>query len=150
MATILLTKGIRTLVDDDMFEELNRHSWHASGIDFRPARRRIEDRKMIYLYHQVLNVLPWILRADNLCVDHINHNPLDNRKSNLRIVTIAENNSNRFKGKSGIGYDGTHGKYKAYIDVKGYKRYNVGTFKHRIEAEHALAQAKMELEIEDN
>ena len=151
MAIIQLTRNFETVVDDDLYLELNKYRWYAAGTEGRPARRLKDDaRRMIFLYHQVLSVWPWELRADGLCVDHINHDPLDNRKCNLRIVTFAENNKNKFKGHAGISYDGTHNKYKAYIDRDGYKRYNIGTFKHKMQAERALYQAKKELGLEDN
>jgi len=150
MAIITLTKGFVTYIDDDLYEELNQHKWHAAGIEGRPARRRISDRKIIFIYHQILNVLPWELRQQGLCVDHINNDPLDNRRLNLRVVSVSENNRNKFKGRAGIGFDGTHNKYKAYLDRDGYKRLNIGTFKHRIDAERALYQTKKELDLEDN
>lgn len=151
MAIIKLTRGFETIIEDELYDELSQYNWYASGLEGRPARRlRDVDRKLIMMYHQILDVKPWELRSSGYCVDHINNDPLDNRKCNLRIVTISENNSNKFGGRQGISYDSTHKKYKVYIDHPGYKRYNVGTFKHRIEAERALYKAKMELGFADH
>jgi hypothetical protein len=151
MALIQLTKGFVTLVDDDLLEELNSYLWHANGLEGRPARRLPDqERRIIFMYHQIMEVLPWELNMKGLCVDHINNDPLDNRKCNLRVVTISENNRNRYTGFRGIGYDKLHRRYKVYLDIPGYRRHNVGTYVHEIEAERALAKAKREFGIEDN
>lgn len=61
---------------------------------------------------------------EGMVVDHINHNTLDNRKSNLRILTHAENHQNR-KGamknsKTGIrGIRLDKGLWKAEVRVNG-------------------------------
>lgn len=70
-----------------------------------------------------------ILGTDQF-VDHINHNTLDNRKSNLRIVTKAQNmmNSN-FKGVSPNGC-----KWYAHIKIN-QKMLNLGNY---IDEEEAL------------
>lgn len=151
MAYMELTRGFITLIDDEWLEELNSYLWYASGLEGRPARRLTTNgRRLIYMYHQILRVNPWDLSAEGLCVDHINHDPLDNRQCNLRIVTIRENNYNRFKGHSGIGYDGTHNTYKAYLDMPDKKRFNIGTYRSRADAESALTKIKMELGLEDS
>jgi hypothetical protein len=56
-----------------------------------------------------------------LHVDHANHNGLDNRRSNLRICTQAENQRNRklhcnnTSGFIGVCWGKSHRKWKAYI-----------------------------------
>lgn len=72
-----------------------------------------------------------ILGTDQF-VDHINHNTLDNRKSNLRIVTKAQNmmNSN-FKGVSPNGC-----KWYAHIKIN-QKMLNLGNYLDEEEALYA-------------
>lgn len=55
----------------------------------------------------------------NLVVDHINHNPLDNRKCNLRICTSQENGYNKTVNDGcRVGVSKMeNNKYKAYICI---------------------------------
>lgn len=153
MAIIYLTKGFETIVDDDTYKDLDSYLWYASGTDGRPARRlRLGPRKIIYLYHQVLCVLPWVLNNLGLVVDHINGNPLDNRKENLRIVSQKINirNTISYGMRQGVAYDSTHDRYKAYIDQPDRPRINVGTYLTQEAAELALAKVKEELGLANN
>ena len=68
-----------------------------------------------------------------LQVDHINHDSFDNRKSNLRIVTVSQNNMNKdiradnTSGYTGVALSKTPGKYIANIKIN-QKRIHLGTF----------------------
>lgn len=83
-------------------------------------------------------------------VDHINHDKLDNRKENLRVVTPQQNayNKNVYKNNES-GYTGVHlykptGKYMAYIKADG-KRKHLGYYKTIAEAYTAYVRASKEL-----
>lgn len=148
MAIIELTQGIITTVDDDLYDELNSYLWYASGVEGRAARRlKAGPRKLIYIYHQILHVLPWVLRDKGLVVDHIDLNPSNNMRANLRVVSHKENmrNTEKYGNRLGVGFDNTHGTYKVYIDQPDKERINVGTYATRAQADLALWTAKWEL-----
>ena len=64
----------------------------------------------------------------NKIVDHIDHNPLNNRRNNLRVCTIAENGMNRkpnynsVSGCTGVGFDNSRKKWTAHIKVKALNK----------------------------
>jgi len=63
--------------------------------------------------------------ADGMEVDHINGNPLDNRKGNLRLCTHAENLRNtklRVSNKcgfKGVSFDARRGMWRSRVTVDG-------------------------------
>lgn len=107
MMQIPLTKGLVALVDDDDYDFLMQWKWCASdcsrglGTKFYAVTqiRTFEyKRKRIYM-HRVIMGEPL-----NLCVDHINGDSLDNRKENLRSVTVSENAAHKQPSKSKYDY----------------------------------------------
>lgn len=86
----------------------------------------------------------------NLCVDHINHNGLDNRRANLRAVSQAQNNVNKPKqsGSYSSKYKGVTSKvdrkWHAYIMQKG-KYYYLGSFDDEQAAGRAYDEKAKEL-----
>lgn len=83
----------------------------------------------------------------NLVVDHINKNPLDNRRSNLRICTYQENSRNSSKHKIGdnrfigVSFDKGRNLWRAYINIDG-KQLFLGRFETERDAIVARLQAE--------
>lgn len=112
---------------------------------------KIKDYHWSVTYHRTISVLGYEQGNANklrkylhnvimsppvdMIVDHINHDNFDNRKQNLRICTVQQNNWNR-KGKSkrnktsiykGVAYDKSHRNWSSRICCN-YKRIHLGSF----------------------
>ena len=101
MKYIDLTQGKKAIVDDEDYEKLSKFKWHAQKHNRQGgaswyAVRHYRDKKIknkhgqskitIQAMHRVIMNAP---KGKN--IDHINGNPLDNRKKNLRICTHQQN-----------------------------------------------------------
>lgn len=127
------------LLDDEDYEKLKRDfnnmKWSVSinprNNDFYFNKRK---NKIKYLLHRYIMNCP-----KGMYVDHINHNTLDNRKCNLRIVSNADNlrngniRANNKTGIKGVHYNKIRKKYIATIKVN-YKNINLGSFDNIEEA----------------
>lgn len=72
-----------------------------------------------YTYKTVFMHRMIIEAPEGMEIDHINRNPLDNRRSNLRVCTRSQNQQNR-RPKRGFKYKGVfkdRGKYRAAMAV---------------------------------
>ncbi len=77
-------------------------------------------KKRIYLHRFVMNA------PDNMMVDHKNHDPFDNRKSELRLATRSLNGFNRKgptsknrSGYRGVSFHRLSGKWSASVKFNG-------------------------------
>jgi hypothetical protein len=86
--------------------------------------------------------------GDQRQVDHDNHNTLDNRRSNLVVVTNAENGQNLLSkpGSSryrGVGWHTKRSRWQAYVMLDG-KQHHLGYFTLEEEAARVAAEWRAE------
>jgi hypothetical protein len=85
---------------------------------------------------------------EGLVIDHINRNPLDNRRENLRIVSIQENtmnqgiSKNNKSGVAGVYRHKKNDKWAAQINIKN-KRIFLGIFDTLEDARKARKDAEI-------
>lgn len=130
------------IVDDDDYEMLSKYKWHNNrGYPYTEALIDGQKKKL-GMHRMVMGVK----NGDKVQVDHINHTPHDNRKSNLRICTHAENVRNRKVIKSKTGYKGVwkHGKKFAAEVVHNGKRMYLGCYTTPEEAAKAYNRVAKE------
>jgi hypothetical protein len=115
--------------------ELNQGIWYAKTTVASGKR----GGRLLRLHNLLINALPGFV------IDHINHNGLDNRRMNLRIVTTSQNTLNRngLSKNNTSGYRGVslfRGKWKAKIGIGNRKRH-LGVFDTKEEAAAAFDMA---------
>lgn len=136
MTLLPLSQGYFAKVDDEDFESLLKYSWQAKIGSRKGSQPYAYNWKVGRMHRFIMNC------PKDMQIDHINHNPLDNRKSNLRICTITQNLYNRRrkphpKTKSRfLGVYPSLSKWQATIGVN-YKRIYLGTYQTQEEAAKA-------------
>ena len=115
-------KVAEALIDIDDIPRVSKYKWHLTGSGEDEYIASTINGKFKSLHRYILNY------DDELIVDHINRNPKDNRKSNLRIATHSQNlmntktRSNNTSGVKGVWYSNTHSRWVAQITVDGKVR----------------------------
>jgi hypothetical protein len=148
---IPVSQGRETWVDEQDEALARSHKWtlHTGGY----AVTRViagGQRTSLYLHRLILQA------PDGLEVDHINGDPLDNRRCNLRLVTRGQNEQNKRKvrrdSKTGVKNvqwmraSGTrlHGRYQVRLWKDG-KLIRIGYYRTLEEASAAAADARRRL-----
>lgn len=113
----------KVLFDIEDYDKIKNHYWYISNNGYAIAR--INKNKQILMHRIILGTPP-----DGMVIDHYNRNKLDNRKSNIKFVSRAENNRNSSRNNQDgfVGVSKNHNNYVAYITVE-YKNIYLGTFK---------------------
>jgi hypothetical protein len=125
IAYVELTQGQYCLIDSSDVIVISGHTWFAQinsrvGNYYAKTQTRVSGeavRQRHLPMHQLLCPV-----SDGFVVDHVNGNSLDNRRSNLRLVTTQQNAFNRrLCADNKVGFKGVAlvkgGKYQATLKV---------------------------------
>jgi hypothetical protein len=147
MKELLLHKGMVALVDDEDYLKVADMKWHVMGSGHvcntkyvRGSGRKNQKSVHMYLHRFIMDA------PKGKVVDHINRNPLDNRRSNLRICDQSTNiyNSGTFSnnksGIRGVAWHSAAKKWEAFIHNANKKIY-LGVFDNIVDAQKARAEA---------
>ena len=139
---IKLTRGQYAIVDPEDFEQLNQYKWNCTHYGY--AMRAVsvgsgKGKKQAAVYmHAAVCPAP-----KGMITDHINRNPLDNRKANLRPATQKQNVWNRKFAKeggrsrhNGIRWDKNRQKWQVRLTIDG-RRESFGYYADEAEAAKA-------------
>lgn len=131
MAKVALTHGLFAIVDDADLELVSQFKWYAAPHGSKGGKCAASGHKKTYMHRLIMNA------SFGLQVDHINGDPLDNRRSNLRVCSRMENQHNRRSVSNKFGLKGVqqtpYGKFYACIRVN--KKYrHLGMFNTKEEA----------------
>ena len=141
--------GYNVLIDDEDYEKIINYKYYIISSKekkgffyFRRYSYETGKRVGICLHRELMNCEQF----DKKCVDHINGNTLDNRKCNLRICTIAQNNRNQkikkrnTSGHKGVDWNKKARKWRAKIKFNNQDIY-LGLFVNINDAADAYAEA---------
>lgn len=133
------------IIDQADVEKVSKHQWSLCRGYAHCAYRHSDGTKSTISMHRLVLGLPF---GDKRIADHINHDKLDNRRSNLRCTDAVGNGRNRIsKTKKCVGVYQIRkgprrvGKYLAQIKVEGCNKF-LGYFTEEHDAINARKAAE--------
>jgi len=147
MATMALTQGKATQIDDADLGNVSRRKWTylpngRSGYAVR-WERQAGQRRTVYLHREIMGAAP------GQVVDHIDGNGLDNRRSNLRLCNQVQNTANRAAPVRTIPYRGVYAETRAgrrpyFAQIKAFRKcWRLGSFSEQEAAARAYDRAAL-------
>ena len=114
--SVPLSRGKFALIDSEFAGSVGRFNWHIDGHGYAATSLRSPTRNHVLLHHVIAG-----RPLGRLQVDHINHDKLDNRRANLRIVTNRGNNGNRANGNATgfVGVRPSGSRFEAQMNLNG-------------------------------
>ena len=147
---IHLTKFKFAIVDAEDFDRINKFFWcarHGTNTWYATRCKRTGEKTgntFVWMHNMI------VPPPKGLMIDHANQNGLDNRKTNLRFATRAQNMQNRRKFKTGCtskykgvihrNYHNRRKLWNGYINVNR-RRIHLGCFLTELEAARAYDEA---------
>jgi len=150
---IPLTQGQVAIVSAHRFDELNEFKWCAlwcSDTQSFYASHGIKLPNGKWTGESMHRKILGLQYGDKRQADHINHDTLDNRDSNLRIATRSENQHNRganrnsSSGIKGVYWMKNDRKWVAQIRLNGKSKY-LGSYDDPKSAQKAYCTAAKQL-----
>lgn len=134
-----LPHGQYVLIDTEDYERASRYSWNLTSNGYVITTVYADGAKSRIMLHRLVTDA-----ASDLVVDHRDHNPLNNQKSNLAVGSQSANLHNRratgMSKYKGVSFRTDRSKYAASISVANRSRY-LGLYETEIEAARAYNTA---------
>ena len=117
-----------SMVDDEDFDAINQFTWRLACAGYAVRGVSYKRECGSWSMHTIAMHRAIMIPPNDLEVDHISGNRLDNRRSNLRVCSHAENTRNqgtqsRLKPGSVTGVEWHSGKWVARIKINKAKIY---------------------------
>jgi hypothetical protein len=132
------------LIDIEDIDKVKKYKWHLNSDGYVVSLD--ENNKFISLHYLVLGIEHY--KEKKMKIDHIDRNPLNNRKYNLRKATNQQNGMNRnlhknnTSGIMGVCWDNTN---KDWIAQLKYNNKNIRAGHFDIKENAIIARLKLEL-----
>jgi len=130
-----LSQGYKAEIDFSDWWKLKGRKWFAH---VRPRTVYVcsssKKGTTVYLHRHIMDA------PDDMQVDHIDGDGLNNRRSNLRLATSAQNNANALRAANATGYIGVSFREGGRYQARGRKdgiRYSIGMYDTAEEAARA-------------